>query len=1213
MDVCPTDADLVKFLDQTLPPKRLAELADHVDSCSHCQSRLNGFTGTATRVLSRPLDMTAPPPGTDVSFQVQAASGSNNGTEPPAIGTVIMGARPSSQETFGSLPIIPGFAVLAELGRGGMGVVFKARNQRLNRLVALKMILAGPAADPQTVRRFLFEARVLARVQHPQVVQVFEVSTYPGANGTAIPYLAMELLEGGSLAKRLKDGPLPPRAAAEMIEGIARAVHATHLQGIVHRDLKPGNILFGRDEPRTESGQTLLLNTSSLPKVCDFGLAKFSDSDADLTGSGQVVGTPHYMAPEQASGSRSFGPGVDIYALGVILFECLTGRRPFEGDEPMAVLLQVVHEPAPDVRSFRPEVPRDLAAVVAKCLEKDPRRRYASAEGFADDLKRFLDNRPTLARPLRPTERLSLWAKRNPALTCAIAAAALALIVGTTASAIFGLWAMSEAERANQKAEDERAARIAAMQSELRTQEARELAEAARRNAESAERDAKQAEKFAAAAYLEAERQRMIANRRQADLEFSRAVTSCEEGRIDEGLEAFLRVVELAEANAAADETPDTARAKEFDRELARVARLNLAAWYREQPPKPRAFVHDLQPRAVAFLPNGKHMIAVARDAKAFLWDLTTGKRVRDYKVSPRHESLRGIRAVFWSVAVGPDGNTFAVGTSSGHIAVWSVQESETRMVFDAIPDEPRTEDDKNLFSIAFAPDGTLWATDGLNSLQQWDVTSDRAKQKHLGRLQLPTKSSSIINVLILSPDGKFAFTGDRSGNVREWDLTNRSQSRSWSTPGWVQDLSISPDGTTLAATGPAAKVRFINLTDRRPPAPDIDLSGSYGNGVSFAPNHPLLITTDSDGNVRYWHSETGQPVGTPLRLSGEVLRARFRSEGDQFAVIAGTSVYLCDIPRPAALLSLGRDRRIRGLDFSPKGDILASADDFTVELFDTLTHKRIDVANRAPQIVRCLHFGRSPTGGLLRGFRNSFDRMTIPYRDREEMPAQQMGNLRRIQATPDGSKLFLLGETLIARFDPRTLAPLFPAKPSKDLMVGRHLEAMAVRPDGRELLVTFGSNVLFLDTDTLQSTRRGWEANDEILDAVYTADSRFVLIGRRDNTAELLQAEDGKSVFRSAMPHARAVTAVAADPNKKFLATGSRDKTARFWDSRIGLPVGPPLRHRAEITHLIFEPTGNRIATGTGEGHVTLWEVPPPGAEGNLEELKVRFCRPKR
>jgi hypothetical protein len=273
---------------------------------------------------------------------------------------------------------VPGYEILGELGRGGMGVVYKARQLCLNRVVALKMILAGSHAGPGATARFLREAETVARLKHPNVVQVHEFGTHEGK-----PYFSLEYLEGGSLADHLKGEPQPPAQAAQMVQTLARAVQTAHEQGIVHRDLKPANVL---------------LATDGTLKITDFGLAKQGDSG--MTATGEVLGTPSYMAPEQAEGTpKLVGAASDVYALGAILYELLTGRPPFKGASAWDTIQLVVGtEPVPPSR-LQPKMPRDLETVCLKCLEKEPARRYATAADLAEDLRRFQAGEPIQARP----------------------------------------------------------------------------------------------------------------------------------------------------------------------------------------------------------------------------------------------------------------------------------------------------------------------------------------------------------------------------------------------------------------------------------------------------------------------------------------------------------------------------------------------------------------------------------------------------------------------------------------------------------------------------------------------------------------------------------------------------------------------------------------------------------------------------------------------
>jgi serine/threonine protein kinase/predicted Zn-dependent protease len=324
------------------------------------------------------------------------------------------------------VPMVTGYHILSELGRGGMGVVYLARDTSLQRLVALKMGLSGNLAGSEELARFRTEAEALARLNHPNIVAVYEVAECEGR-----PYLAMEFVEGGTLASRLRDCLPEPKVTAALLETLARAMHAAHGCHVVHRDLKPANVLLTAD---------------GTPKVTDFGLAKRLDDDSGKTRSNAIMGTASYMAPEQAEGgAASVTPLADIYALGAILYACLTGRPPFKAATLFDTLLQVrCQEPVPPSR-FQPGVPRDLETICLKCLEKDKNKRYPTSEALADDLQRFLKAEPIRARPTPIWERLGKWARRKPVVAALIGVTLVAAVALVSSIALYARYQSQQA------------------------------------------------------------------------------------------------------------------------------------------------------------------------------------------------------------------------------------------------------------------------------------------------------------------------------------------------------------------------------------------------------------------------------------------------------------------------------------------------------------------------------------------------------------------------------------------------------------------------------------------------------------------------------------------------------------------------------------------------------------------------------------------------
>jgi serine/threonine protein kinase len=403
-----------------------------------------------------------------------------SGPRTEAVGVAGSGPAPG-------LPAPPDYEILGELGRGGMGVVYKARQVKVNRLVALKMIPTGVHATPEQLTRFRREAEAVARLDHPHIVHLYDYGDVDGR-----PYFSMELVEGGTLAQRIAGHSQPTRESAALVETLARAIHYAHGRGIVHRDLKPANVLLQRTEGRVRRpegrsqravvrGQwvdrppgpsDLCPLTSDLwPKITDFGLAKRLDAEADQTRSGILMGTPRYMAPEQAARqARNIGPATDVHALGVILYELLTGQPPFGAETPLQTLDQVVNQEPRPMSQLQPRLPRDLQTICLKCLQKKASERYASALDLAEDLLRWRSGEPIRARPVGPVESLWRWSRRNPLVAGSLGA--LVLVLFTALALITWQWRRAEAnfqqsEENFAQARDARQAELNAVLTEL--------------------------------------------------------------------------------------------------------------------------------------------------------------------------------------------------------------------------------------------------------------------------------------------------------------------------------------------------------------------------------------------------------------------------------------------------------------------------------------------------------------------------------------------------------------------------------------------------------------------------------------------------------------------------------------------------------------------------------------------------------------------------
>jgi WD40 repeat protein len=448
---CPSEQELIAFQIGVLADADVDRIAAHLETCPRCEALLDDVDGRTDPLLyALRQPPAAPDTGTDRTPHLHA--GADDIARMLARLPSLTPATPSGPD---GLPRVPGYEILGELGRGGMGVVYQARDVRLNRPVAVKWLHAGGVEE---LLRFRIEAEAVARLAHPNIVQIYEIGEEQGR-----PYLVLELVEGGSL-EQFAGRPLPARAAAALVETLARAIHHAHERGIIHRDLKPANILLPSRRASIlacpgDGGQAGCLPYE--PKITDFGVAKRLGASSGATQTGDVLGTPGYMAPEQAAGRNDLlGPATDVYALGVILYELLTGRPPLKGPGPLETLLLVRAKEPVSPRRLVPQIPRDLETICLKCLHKEPVRRYATALDLAEDLRRFLDGEPIRAKPVGPVERGVKWARRHPTAAALVATLAFVALVGFPALTFLYLRAETQSRLADQARRDAQTALI---------------------------------------------------------------------------------------------------------------------------------------------------------------------------------------------------------------------------------------------------------------------------------------------------------------------------------------------------------------------------------------------------------------------------------------------------------------------------------------------------------------------------------------------------------------------------------------------------------------------------------------------------------------------------------------------------------------------------------------------------------------------------------
>ncbi len=787
------------------------------------------------------------------------------GSEPttpfPASPTALgVGAEGYAGHRFGD------YELIAEIARGGMGVVFKARSVRVDRTVALKMILAGHLATSADVQRFRAEAQSVAQLDHPNIVPLYEVGDYEGQQ-----YFAMKLIDGGSLADDVSRFVAVPKAAAELLRTVARAVHYAHQRGILHRDLKPANILIDR------SGQ---------PHVTDFGLAKRLAGEGGFPSSSAIVGTPSYMAPEYASGCKVLSTAIDVYSLGAILYELLTGRSPFRADTPFDTLLQVVQKEPERPSTINGRVDRDLETICLKCLAKEPERRYGSAEALADDLERWLAGEPIRARRTGTIERFVKWARRRKSAAALVAISALAVVAVVVTIGVKN---------------------IEVTQRTKETELALEKYKTALRDQQLALKVAQQTSYDQTIALAAPEV--MANNVRRAD----KLLDTCPAELRHWEWSALKRLCHGETFSMAALAEPASAAFSSDGRMVAAAGgELGepgfVTIWDADTGREVRSFRgHDDAITGLAFSPSGDRLATSSRDSTVRLWETATGRQALIFR-----GHMRGVSCLAFS----PDGRWIASGGADRTVKLWNASSGSELRSFAGHSGA--------VWGLAFSPDGRLLSSAGDDqTVKLWDAEKGdeiRTLRGHAG----------LVHAVAFSPDGRLVASAGYDGTARIWNAADgrelvvfRGHSR------FVTGVAFSPDGRYVAS---ASADRTVKLWEAGSGETVLTLRGHGAAvwGVAFRPNGLRIASVSEDRTVKLWDAPA-LAITAVLRADSEPIRqAALSIDTRRLAVLRGQfTLEVWDLPgaRWICAISAGEDR-VERFALSADGELIAAVCD---------------------------------------------------------------------------------------------------------------------------------------------------------------------------------------------------------------------------------------------------------------------------------------------
>ncbi len=1048
------------------------------------------------------------------------------------------------------LPSVPGYEVLRELKRGGMGVVYQARQFGFNRIVALKMILSGSHAGPDDLARFRIEQEAVARLQHPGIVQVFEVGECEGK-----PFFSMEFCPGGGLDGKLNGTPLPPAEAARLVEMLGRAVQAAHDKGVVHRDLKPANVLLAAD---------------GTPKVADFGLAKRMDA-AGATLPGAVMGTPSYMAPEQAAPEdvdgkpKEIGPAADTYALGAILYECLTGRPPFKAATAYETLVQVIADDPVPPRQLQSKTPRDLETICLKCLEKQPGRRYATAAELADELGRWRRGEPVRAQPPSLGYVLGKQVRRYrmPLIAAAWVLLLFAAVVTGAFVLLLGAWGTAQRnfETADQKGKD-----LEKSQGELQG------ALHQTKDALNAKQDALNAKQDA----LDAQKRQLSVSARLAA---SRSDADYSAGNLRDSLNWMLQAYELAPED-------DTLRPRYVRVIGARGYCLSvLALW------------HDNTVNTTSFSADGRTVLTASFDRTARLWDAGTGKEL----LRVRHEGL----AVF-SASFSPDGRTILTASEDKTARLWDTRNGKELQRFTHSGE---------VHSASMSPDGRTVVTVSQHSPPQlWDAQS--------GKELLRLKHDGEVYAAKFSPDSRTVVSVSSDETARLWDAASGRELQRLPHQGRVYNASFSRDGRKVVTSGSDKTARLWDVESGK------ELQRLTHDATvwsaSFSPHGRKIVTAGSDKTARLWDTESGKELHRLTHDADDVFDASFSPDGRSLVTVSGMftsndkSVRLWDVQSGKELKRLVRDLDFSRPSFSPDGRTIAAASGTSAFLWD---------ATRGKELQRLTHTGE------VRAASFSPDARTILTASLDAPPLlwdaitgkalgsfPDSGFVTRASFSPDGRMVVTTSDHTARVWD------VVSRKELQQLAHDGDVTAASFSPDSRIVLTACRDKTARLWETASGKELQRLKHDDEVYTALFSPDGCTVVTAGRDGYVRLWDSASGKQVMQRSFGdtagfspdgrrvimasgktallwdakngeevqqfrHDGVVLTAAFSPDGRTVVTVSFDKTARLWDAESGKEL-QRLTHDATVFDASFSPDGRTLVTASEDNTARLWDV---------------------